>query len=208
MAYNHEYPYTDPNRYNDDWLLNKMKELEQKIIGIEEDILRDAKIYIDEQLSVYIAEVEAIRREFTIFKNEIEAERITFENRLSTEQANYESVINARIRIIESRVDAFSDEIHNAIIGVNARTDLAIEQNNEYIFSVLSEDILGALKVINFFTGELISVQDMFNYLANLHVSDGLTYTDLVERDKTYSELAALNISYTDLVLHGGSLII
>lgn len=27
MAYNYEYPYTDPNRYNSDWLLNKVKEL-------------------------------------------------------------------------------------------------------------------------------------------------------------------------------------
>lgn len=27
MAFNFEFPYTDPNFYNDDWLLNKMKEL-------------------------------------------------------------------------------------------------------------------------------------------------------------------------------------
>lgn len=27
MAYNYEFPYTDPNHYNDDWLLSKMKEL-------------------------------------------------------------------------------------------------------------------------------------------------------------------------------------
>lgn len=27
MAYNHEYPYVDMDTYNDDWLLNKMKEL-------------------------------------------------------------------------------------------------------------------------------------------------------------------------------------
>lgn len=27
MAYNYEFPYTDPNLYNDDWLLKKMKEL-------------------------------------------------------------------------------------------------------------------------------------------------------------------------------------
>lgn len=27
MAYNYEFPYTDPNMYNDDWLLSKMKEL-------------------------------------------------------------------------------------------------------------------------------------------------------------------------------------
>lgn len=27
MAFNYEFPYTDPNHYNDDWLLTKMKEL-------------------------------------------------------------------------------------------------------------------------------------------------------------------------------------
>ena len=27
MAYNYEYPYTDPNRYNSDWILNRVKEL-------------------------------------------------------------------------------------------------------------------------------------------------------------------------------------
>lgn len=27
MAFNYEFPYVDPNLYNDDWLLNKMKEL-------------------------------------------------------------------------------------------------------------------------------------------------------------------------------------
>lgn len=27
MAFNYEYPYTDPNRYNSDWILNKVKEL-------------------------------------------------------------------------------------------------------------------------------------------------------------------------------------
>ena len=34
MAYNYEYPYTDPNRYNDDWLLNKMKELDSRLDGL------------------------------------------------------------------------------------------------------------------------------------------------------------------------------
>lgn len=27
MAYNYEFPYTDPNLYNDDWILKKMKDL-------------------------------------------------------------------------------------------------------------------------------------------------------------------------------------
>lgn len=30
MAYNYEYPYTDPNRYNSDWLLNAMRKLQEE----------------------------------------------------------------------------------------------------------------------------------------------------------------------------------
>lgn len=208
MAYNHEYPYTDPNRYNDDWLLNKMKELEQKIIGIEDDILKDAKIYIDSQLATYIAQVEALKNEFSAFKSEVNGNLESFERTIGNRQVSFEQLVEARINVLEGRIDAFADEIKASIRGVNARTDLAIEQNNEYIFSVLSEDVLGALEVTNYFTGARVSVQDMFNYLSSLHVDDGITYDELEARDRTYSELAALNISYTDLVLHGGSLII
>lgn len=35
MAYNHEYPYVDPNRYNADWILNKIKELEGEMDTFE-----------------------------------------------------------------------------------------------------------------------------------------------------------------------------
>lgn len=35
MAFNYEFPYTDPNLYNDDWLLNKMKELLVKMGELE-----------------------------------------------------------------------------------------------------------------------------------------------------------------------------
>jgi len=35
MAFNYEFPYTDPNLYNDDWLLSKMKELLVKMEELE-----------------------------------------------------------------------------------------------------------------------------------------------------------------------------
>lgn len=31
MAYNYEWPYTDPNRYNDDWLLKTVKEVYETV---------------------------------------------------------------------------------------------------------------------------------------------------------------------------------
>ena len=36
MAFNYEFPYVDPNFYNDDWLLNKMKELLRWMESTEE----------------------------------------------------------------------------------------------------------------------------------------------------------------------------
>lgn len=208
MAYNHEYPYTDPERYNDDWLLNKMKELEEKIIGIEEDIFAKSKLYIDEVLAPYQAEVTQLRSEFTAFKNEVNNNFSTFTAQLTAQQQQYQRNVDAQITLMNQRIDALRDELNADIQSVNARTDLAIQQNNDYIFEVLSTAILGELKVTNFFTGERVTVQQMFDYLATLHVTDGLNYDELVIRDKTYTELVALNIDYTNLVLHGNSLVI
>lgn len=49
MAYNYEYPYVDPARYNDDWMIKKVKELDeawknafpqlsQKVDDLEEEV--------------------------------------------------------------------------------------------------------------------------------------------------------------------------
>lgn len=36
MAFKYEFPYTDPNLYNDDWLLRKMKELLARVEDLDE----------------------------------------------------------------------------------------------------------------------------------------------------------------------------
>lgn len=36
MAFNYEFPYTDPNLYNDDWLLKRMKELLAQMEDLEQ----------------------------------------------------------------------------------------------------------------------------------------------------------------------------
>ena len=82
---------------------------------------------------------------------------------------------------------------------------LLIQQNNEYLLSEM-ETYLNQIKVINYFTGELVTIQDMFNYLASLHLTDSIDYDEMALRAKTYSQLALLNITYTNLALHGNTL--
>ena len=192
MAYNYEYPYTDPNRYNSDWLLNKMKELEGRLDGIIEETLALTKTYVDNQLKTYQSQLESIRQEI--------AELSQRTDTLTAHVAN--EVLRLEAKILEAEREAES-----LFIIANNRTDLQIERNNEYIFREIEDNILANVTVINYFTGERMSVQDMFNYLASLHLQNAITYNGLRDKNLTYTELIAKSITYTELVKNGSTLL-
>lgn len=192
MAYNYEYPYTDPNRYNDDWLLNKIKELEGRLDGIVEETLALTKTYVDNRLATYQSQIESIKQEI--------AEVSQRTNTLSVHVA--EEVFRLESKILDAERKAES-----LFIIANNRTDLQIERNNEYIFREIEDNVLGNITVINYFTGEHMTVQDMFNYLASLHLQNAITYNGLRDKNLTYTELVAKSITYTELVKNGATLL-
>ena len=192
MAYNYEYPYTDSNRYNDDWLLNKMKELEGRLDGIVEETLALTKTYVDNRLATYQSQIESIKQEI--------AEVSQRTNTLSVHVA--EEVFRLESKILDAERKAES-----LFIIANNRTDLQIERNNEYIFREIEDNVLGNITVINYFTGEHMTVQDMFNYLASLHLQNAITYNGLRDKNLTYTELVAKSITYNELVKNGATLL-
>ena len=192
MAYNYEYPYTDPNRYNDDWLLNKMKELEGRLDGIVEETLALTKTYVDNRLKTYQSQIDSIRREI--------AEVSQRTDTLSVHVAN-------EVLRLESKILDAERQAESLFIIANNRTDLQIERNNEYIFREIEDNILSNITVINYFTGERVTVQNMFDYLASLHLQNAITYNGLREKNLTYTELIAKSITYTELVKNGGTLL-
>lgn len=192
MAYNYEYPYTDPNRYNADWLLNKMKELEGRLDGIVEEALALTKTYVDKQLETYQSQIESIRREIA----KVSQRTDTLSAHVATEV----------LRLEEKILDA-ERKAESLFIIANNRTDLQIERNNEYIFREIEDNILGNITVINYFTGERMSVQGMFDYLASLHLQNAITYNGLRDKNLTYTELIAKSITYTELVKNGAALL-
>lgn len=192
MAYNYEYPYTDPNRYNADWLLNKMKELEGRLEGIVEETLKLTKEYVDDRLINYQAQISEIRRDIeTLYDKDAE---------LSDEMIQ-------QVTRLEGLISQAEQKAESLFIIANNRTDLQIERNNEYIFREIEDNILGNITVINYFTGERVTVQDMFNYLASLHLQNAITYNGLRDKNLTYTELVAKSITYTELVKNGGTLL-
>ena len=192
MAYNYEYPYTDPNRYNADWLLNKMKEQEGRLDGILEDALKLTKEYVDTRLSSYQAQIAQIR-------NEIQA--------VSDRTDELSEEIVQQVVRLEGLISDAEREAESLFIISNNRTDLQIERNNEYIFREIEDNILANITVINYFTGEHTTVQDMFDYLASLHLENAITYNGLRDKNLTYAALIAKHITYTELVKNGNTLL-
>ena len=192
MAYNYEYPYTDPNRYNADWLLNKMKELEGHLDGILEEALKLTKEYVDTRLSEYQSQIAQIRIEIQAVSDR-------------TDELSAEMV--QQVMRLEGLISDAEREAESLFIIANNRTDLQIERNNEYIFREIEDNILANITVINYFTGEHVTVQDMFDYLASLHLENAITYNGLRDKNLTYTELIAKRITYTELVKKGGILL-
>lgn len=192
MAYNYEYPYTDPNRYNADWLLNKMKELEGRLDGIVEETLALTKTYVDNRLETYQSQIESIRREIALISQRTDT--------LSAHVAN-------EVLRLESKILDAERKAESLFIIANNRTDLQIQRNNEYIFREIEDNILGNITVINYFTGERTTVQGMFDYLASLHLQNAITYNGLRDKNLTYTELIAKSITYTELVKNGATLL-
>lgn len=202
-----EYPYTDMHELNLDWCIAKLKELNKRVDEITEEIAAEvyekAVEYIDEHLADVIQEFNDLK---TYVDDSIDDMERDFDG-LNQQFIDLAGDFDTLVADVERKILQIQNYIDGQIAGVNLRTDSAIAANNNYILGQLSQ-FLADIKVVNFFTGEEISIQDMFDYLAMLHVTDSIDYATLYSRNKTYSDIAALNITYTDVVLHGNTLIV
>ena len=176
-------------------LVKKINELVDALNNISIDILQEANRYTDTQIA-------NARSEFDAKVREIEE----LERRLAEQYYAFTNVVNARIQFISNEVNRIDNKIDDEIIGANEYTDHAIKNNNEYLIDKLSQSVRN-FTVINFFTGEMVTVQNMFDTLAQLHIQNPMTYDIYANKNISYSALSSLNINYTELVMKGNELI-
>ena len=188
-----KYPYTDFHELNLDWLLDRMRKLEDELNDALETL---SKEIFDEVMSEINPKLKQMQDEMTGLQNDFTALRGQFEG-LDKDFDDFTAYVNGQLLYLQNYVDAQA-------AACNAYTNTAIEQNNIVLLDTMQQ-YLSQIKVINFFTGELVSIQDMFDYLASLHTSDSLDYDTMAARAKTYTELASFNKTYTELVMNGNT---
>lgn len=176
-----------------------------------------SKLY--KKLEEVIAEVNEIDQEaIQQALDDMRAEIAKFETQIQKQyneldgkyQALYEELNNSILELADTTAASLEEldtKIYNLGESLKDIMDLKIEENNEYIFESIASEIIG-IKVLNYFTGEKVTVQEMFDYLAQLHAMDGITVTELITRQKTVNELVALKFTYTQLAQNGKNIIV
>lgn len=198
-GFNNTYPYTDFHELNLDWVIQQIKDMNTNLETMEERIMEETRKYCDERvnekMAVYMDEIHEIERELLQLGADLERDFDGLQNS-----------VNIALNQMEIKIRNLQDQLTAEINAVNQRTDLAIEQNNEYLLAHMETE-LASIKVLNALTGTYYTIQNMFNYLCTLHMTDAIDYDTLALRNNTYTQLAGYYMTYTQLAMQGNSII-
>ena len=196
--FNHEYPYTNLSETNLDYVLKQIKLFREELDNIEDRVYNKVMEQVQPQIDNIRNEVNTLSANFENFKTEVRNEIRTFED-----------AVNAQIADLERRFTQLINTVNALVNDAKLYSDI----QNENLYTRIADDIgsgkiaVGQAKVINYITGETMTPQQMFDYLCMFHLTNPLTYTQAALKGKTYNEVIALNLTYTDIIVNGNVLI-
>ena len=196
--FNHEYPYTNLSETNLDYVLKQIKLFREELDNIEDRVYNKVMEQVQPQIDDIRNEVNTLSANFENFKTEVRNEIRTFED-----------AVNAQIADLDRRFLQLINTVNALVNDAKLYSDI----QNENLYTRIADDIgsgkiaVGQAKVINYITGETMTPQQMFDYLCMFHLTNPLTYTQAALKGKTYNEVIALNLTYTDIIVNGNVLI-
>lgn len=176
-------------------LVAKVNEVVSAINNISVEILNEAKAYTDEEIAKQDIRIdEAITNVTELVDN------------LNNQFNDFTRAVNDNLIVMTNRINGFSNELTAGLNESHQFALTAIEQNNEYLMNELSKGLLN-VKVINYFTGELVTIQDMFDYMAQFHLGNAITAGELRGAQITAIAFTNLHMTAADFVRNGKAII-
>ena len=121
MAFN-MFPYSNMHELNLDWMLTELKdfsgqldEFRTRLDTIREGILADCKMYTD----------AAIAEKYGEFQQQY--------NQLIIQIDQFQSAVNNTLKGFQEQFDDYKEQTTAEVLSAKAYTDVAIEQNNDYL---------------------------------------------------------------------------
>ena len=127
---------------------------------------------------------------------------------LRRDYEQFVTLVNSNINLFQSQLDTTSAKLEAEIIGVNARTDVAIEQSEERILEYIGTQVLNNIKVLDPFSGNYVTIQYMIEYLSSLHMTGAATYDEIFGANISYDEMVAKDKTYTEWATNGHEYIV
>lgn len=212
--------YTDSLSYYETLcsFVAKLNEVVDFVNGITDDVLDEAKAYTDIKIAETFADVDAKLREIErligeqkdYFDNLVAETVRTFNGLVDDLQSQYfafTQYVNSEIRRVSNDIADTNERLDESIEGVNQRTDLMIQLNNEWLIEEIAGNLPNQLRVYNILEGDRVTIQDMFNYLCNLHITDGIDVDELVLRALTVNRIVTINRTVRDVVMYGNTIL-
>ena len=189
-----QYPYINENDLNLDYLLNRIKKIEEQIQTIKDEIEAEIFDWVVEQLKPFETELNNLIKDVKDLSEEVDTTLTAYDARITALQNQVNDFIAQVQRDLQAQATALSDLM-----------DTKIENNNITLMAEITENVGDLFLVLNPFTGTMMTIQAMIDYLSAFHIVDGIDYDTMNTRALTYSAWNALNMTYTDLTLHGNT---
>ena len=190
-----QYPYTNYHELNLDYIMEQINYFNKRVDELSDELIKGANIYTDKKFDEIVNEFNDFKKYVTI---ELEKSKSDYDE--------FSSYVTNRLILTDNKIKELQKNLDSALVSANDYTDRAILLNNEYIIDQTTK-ALSTVTVLNYFTGERVSIQDMFDYLSQFHLQNGITYAQIESRQKTVVFIVGLNKTVAEFVLNGGSLI-
>ena len=202
-----QFPYSNFHELNLDWILKKIKELDEKVDSIEDRILKEANAYTDQQIAGLRREFAELEADFAAFKSDINAQFAAYTAKQDKAFADYQKLVNAQIDLLEQEIRDARAELKTMLRQANAYTDASIAMLLLQLPDIITKNIKNA-KVYNLLTGKYVTIQAMFDFLCLFHAPGALTCTGVFERNNTCTEIQQYNKTCNEFITDARNFIV
>ena len=184
MGYLNEFPST--NFYDQDlgFLVKEYSRLNKEF----KDFLAKYEDVIDSHIT----------KALKLYKEEVDSQFQYVLNKINENDVDYRAIFKE----LEDEIDNLLKLINTYKDSLKVYVDNSTSSLEKRLKKYIDSKVIDVL-VINYFTGEYVTIQEMFNYLCQFHLQDAIKYIGLIDKNITYEELRQKFVTFSELAIRG-----
>lgn len=183
-----QFPYTNFHELNLDWIINKIKEFQERLDSFHDTIVAECNAYTDSQLAGIRADFASLEADFAAFKVDVNNQFNDYTKSTDKKLQQFEDLVDAKIILLEQDIRDARAELQTLLSQSIAYTDNSIKLLKVSLPDLITQNIKYG-KVYNLLEGKYVTVQAMFDYLSLFHAPGALTNAGIYARNNSNLEI-------------------